>query len=43
MSANDSAVRRRYRFAEWTLTAMPATPLRHHGKCRTCGARSSTR
>jgi hypothetical protein len=41
MSEGNESVRRRYRFAEWTLTAMPTMTVRHFGKCLTCGQRSA--
>lgn len=33
-------MRARYRFAEWTLSAMPDVAVRYFGKCLTCGERS---
>jgi hypothetical protein len=41
MSEGNESVRRRYRFAEWTLTAMPTMTVRHFAKCLTCGQRSA--
>ena len=40
MSMGNGITRGRYRFAEWTLTAMPTMAVRHFGKCLTCGERS---
>ncbi|MEU9112064.1 hypothetical protein AB0D04_09785 [Streptomyces sp. NPDC048483] len=34
-------MRARYRFAEWTLSVMPDTAVRHVGRCLTCRERSS--
>ncbi|GGW42307.1 DUF7848 domain-containing protein [Streptomyces caelestis] len=41
MSACNGITRGRYRFAEWTLTAVPTMAVRHCGRCLTCGERSA--
>ncbi|MEV5877937.1 hypothetical protein AB0L75_27685 [Streptomyces sp. NPDC052101] len=41
MNTGNGNSRRRYRFAQWTLAAMPAMAVRHFGKCLTCGERSA--
>lgn len=41
MSEGNESGRRRYRFAEWTLTTVPTMAVRHFGKCLTCGQRSA--
>jgi hypothetical protein len=40
MSSNGGLTRGRYRFAEWTLTAMPTMSVRYLAKCLSCGERS---
>lgn len=34
-------MRARYRFAEWTLSAIPTMSVRYVGKCLCCGERST--
>ncbi|GAA2273405.1 hypothetical protein GCM10010234_05580 [Streptomyces hawaiiensis] len=42
MSEGNESVRRQYRFAEWTLTAVPTMAVRHFGRCLTCGQCSAS-
>jgi hypothetical protein len=41
MIAGHETTRGRYRFTEWTLTAIPTMTARHFGKCLICGERSA--
>ncbi|MGH4029841.1 hypothetical protein ACQB60_12990 [Actinomycetota bacterium Odt1-20B] len=37
--AESGIVRGRYRFVDWTLSAMPAVAVRYVGRCLSCGER----